>query len=153
MTPISQMADADLRLAIAEELGKEYCVCDKPTVASRLGGPDFGECTNCGKNLPNWPCDVAAALGLLDEISGYTRRTALERWEKEPWDVKIIPNMNGLVYGNDGKGMKAMSQSMNESLARAICEAWLTAKRPEIALGPAGDSPPSTTDPLKENDG
>ncbi|KKL10730.1 hypothetical protein LCGC14_2552940, partial [marine sediment metagenome] len=85
---------------------------------------------------PNHSGNIAAAFNLPLETNDEKRRFAIALAKIVILDVNI--GTAGIVY------------EAAIATARQRSEAWLTARRPEIALGSAGDSPPSTTDPLEE---
>ena len=101
----SEMTPDELRLAIAEELGwtniNEYGLGKSPD------GWDF-------QVVPNWPSDNNAARELLEEIGKVTIYK-----DNNLWNVGIL----------DFPKDEDEHWSINESFPRAICEAWLTARR------------------------
>ncbi len=108
MTAPSKLTDAELRLAIAEELGWKPSSVPGEFIWERPedGLYDF---------IPNYPGDPAAALGLLDGIAG---EVCLTRDIIGNWGCAIHPGPNPEnIYVGTG-----------DKLARAICEAWLKAK-------------------------
>ncbi len=112
MTP-SKMSPEQLRLAIAEIVND--CIC------SEIGQywSDDGRCPDCGKILPkDYPCDPTAALGLLiDKKITYTITQD---------DVSLYINDNSPTGCHI---IRIDHDNTLAGIARAICEAWLTARR------------------------
>ena len=131
------MNDDVLNQAIAEELGWTKLSLHEPPLG--LPGPS----EYCGYNLKgyfgtilNYTGDIAVAFNLPLETNDEKRKFAIELAKI------VIPDINigtaGIVY------------EAAIATARQRSEAWYSARSPEIALGSAGDSPPSTNDPLEE---
>ena len=100
MTNPSKMSDRKLQLAIAEELG------GLP--------PDYYEGKGDTSMLPNWPGDIAAAMELIPIYMSYAQIN-YSHATIEGWHVKM------------SSGQSVSGEHHSKSLARAICEAWLTA--------------------------
>lgn len=122
----SKMTDEQLRLAIAEELGwtriKKLSGDLLFHLSGRIVGLPLGVDYNEGRGLkrvPNYPGDTAAAMGLLEEF--------------EYWVVQSIDGLQScLIYKsrhNWAHQEVALACGEGDSLSRAICEAWLTARR------------------------
>lgn len=115
---MNQMTDEELRLAIAEELGWKHCsdCCGKESSVWPLSNiPHIHDPSGDVKDLnllPNYPTDIAAAMGLLIE-SG---------WQFSICDRDLI-----ILVGTDFYA-EYKEISLN-GIARAICEAWLQARR------------------------
>lgn len=136
----SQMTDAELRLAIAEKLGLNvndgdwYCPkCDvllSPEQVTFNEKHDKGSCL-CPvewRTIPNWPNDIAAALGLLEDMGEWRigRVNILVKGGWKYWctvDYKYDPKIKELVPN-------AFATS-EESLSRAISEAAYMAMKEE----------------------
>jgi len=105
MTDISQMTDADLRLAIAKKLGMKVHV----SVSGRFRyWLDISKGKQCAPRIRNWPGDNNAALGLLDEFGD---------WELE---IERCGSKYQVILHVEGKDH--MSRWC-ETLSRAISEA------------------------------
>ncbi|GAI31941.1 unnamed protein product [marine sediment metagenome] len=99
MTDPSKMNDAELRLAIAEELGYKQCSCGKFHIGTFQSSVD----------APNWPSDIMAALGLLDECDDF--HLTIQKHNE-----KYRAHLTVACIGYDS--------SRNKSLARTISEVW-----------------------------
>lgn len=126
----SKMTDAELRLAIAEIIAKEngwtfykdtpklWTFRDKDTSPSTV-------------SVPNYPGDIAATMGLLDEFP---------RWEL----LKLLKVGGGsdieysvYIYLRSTGPYKAGVDyffAHNDQKCRAICEAWLTTRKEKECL-------------------
>lgn len=128
MTAISEMTNEELRLAIAEIIAKEIGHGCFVSPTGELSGLVFRD-NRLGliKDVPDYPSDDVAALGLLDEFEcvsmckGLT--DAFNKDSEKAWRVYIgIPLPNSNIIGKSFVGEHAL-------LSRVISETWLKAKR------------------------
>jgi len=117
------MTDEELRLVIAEKLGWRYCPASVQNFSdgsyrrydyiSPDGRKLQWKVAESKEWIPDYPTDNNAALGLLDEFDSYD----IEKFGRG-YFVRIWDDDTNLFW-----------ESQNKSLPRAICEAWLTARR------------------------
>lgn len=121
--------DAELRLAIAEELGWTE-VYDVDSVGVGLSVKVLtGKMPNTeGKKghrccIPNYPGDIAAAMGLLisEDDRELPEHTFRQQAIYEISELDVIVANNRVCHDNTLKG-----------IARALCEAWLQARRNDV---------------------
>lgn len=127
MTDPSKMTDDELRLAIAEKMGLSvdegdwYCPrCDVLISSEQVTYNEKHDKGSClcpveWRTIPNYPGDIAAAMGLLDKFK---------------WEVSIqrdvVGNWGCIIYPKPNDKNKIIG--VGDTPARAICEAWLKAK-------------------------
>ena len=121
----SEMTDADLQLAIAEELGWRKMCCGVNPDIGHWHSPE-GNC-HLGNSLPNYTGDNNAAMGLLCKMVR-DRKTfvgAIINYRIKSYDVTLWK-----ISADDHiRDVKTKHDNTPKGIARAICEAWLTARR------------------------
>ena len=122
----SEMTDDELRVAIAEELGWTII----PPVLNQAMiqiGIKPNDKMRAIVPLPNWSDDIAAAMGLLCKMVR-DRKTfvgAIIHYRIKSYDVTLWK-----ISADDHiRDVKTKHDNTPKGIARAICEAWLTARR------------------------
>ncbi|KKN31715.1 hypothetical protein LCGC14_0821380 [marine sediment metagenome] len=118
-----------LRMAIAEIIAKENGWEIRRAVG--IGGEElaYWDGEQLIDHIPYWDQGISDAMKLIDDGRGdcHSIDCATIEFEAGSWRVSM------------SDGMKVSGQHINESLPRAICEAWLAAKKDEWPLPEEAD--------------
>lgn len=115
----SEMTDDELRLAIAKVVAKE-----KGWLVSK-GDYSFRH-DEMGQTfvayIPNYPGDIAAAMGLLDEYDNVLIDKTYSKTDGfSTWEVTILPKSSGRYTGDNKFLPRAISEAVYAAMKEHQC--------------------------------